>query len=85
MGVQWDCAPAIYRFQDSLEVLYNTVIEFGIPRNLVRLIKMCLNETYSKICTGKYLSGAFPIQNGLKQEMLYHHCFRICHQESPGK
>jgi hypothetical protein len=28
---------------------------------------MCLNETYSKICTGKYLSGAFPIQNGLKQ------------------
>jgi hypothetical protein len=28
---------------------------------------MCLNETYSKICIGKHLSGAFPIQNGLKQ------------------
>jgi hypothetical protein len=28
---------------------------------------MCLNETYSKICIGKYLSGAFPIKNGLKQ------------------
>jgi hypothetical protein len=28
---------------------------------------MCLNETYSKICTGKHFSGAFPIQNGLKQ------------------
>jgi hypothetical protein len=21
------------------------------------------------------MSDAFPIQNGLKQEMLYHHCF----------
>jgi hypothetical protein len=28
---------------------------------------MCLNETYSKICIGKHLSGAFPIKNGLKQ------------------
>jgi hypothetical protein len=28
---------------------------------------MCLNETYSKVCTGKNLSDAFPIQNGLKQ------------------
>jgi hypothetical protein len=26
-----------------------------------------LNETYSKIRIGKHLSGAFPIQNGLKQ------------------
>jgi hypothetical protein len=35
--------------------------------NLVRLIKMCLNETYSKACIGKHLSDSFPIQNGLKQ------------------
>jgi hypothetical protein len=28
---------------------------------------MCLNETYCKIRIGKHLSGAFPIQNGLKQ------------------
>jgi hypothetical protein len=34
---------------------------------LVRLIKMCLNETYSKVFIGKYLSYSFPIQNGLKQ------------------
>jgi hypothetical protein len=27
------------------EVLYNILIEFGIPLKLVRLIKMCLNET----------------------------------------
>jgi sorting nexin-29 len=28
---------------------------------------MCLNETYSNVRIGKYLSGSFPIQNGLKQ------------------
>jgi hypothetical protein len=44
---------------------------------LVRLIKMCLNETYSKVRIGKLLSDKFPIQNGLKQEMLYRHCFTI--------
>jgi hypothetical protein len=27
------------------EVLYNTLLEFGIPMKLVRIIKMCLNET----------------------------------------
>jgi hypothetical protein len=34
---------------------------------LVRLIKMCLNEAYSKVHIGKHLSDSFPIQNGLKQ------------------
>jgi hypothetical protein len=36
---------------------------------LVRLIKMCLNGTYtsSKVRIGKHLSDSFPIQNGLKQ------------------
>jgi hypothetical protein len=28
---------------------------------------MCLNETYSKVHIGKYLSDSFPIQNGMKQ------------------
>jgi len=35
---------------------------------LIRLIKMCLNKTYSEVHTGKNLPDAFPIQNGLKQE-----------------
>jgi hypothetical protein len=41
----------ISKAYDSLrrEVLYKILIEFGIPRKLVRLIKMCLNEIYSKI------------------------------------
>jgi hypothetical protein len=34
---------------------------------LVRLIKMCLNETYSKVHIGKHFSESFPIKNGLKQ------------------
>jgi hypothetical protein len=34
---------------------------------LVTLIKMCLNETYSEVRIGKYLSKKFLIQNGLKQ------------------
>jgi hypothetical protein len=49
------------------EVVYNITIEFGIPRKLDGLIKMCLNDTYSTMCRGKILSGKFPIQNGLKQ------------------
>jgi hypothetical protein len=49
------------------EVLYNILIEFWVPMKLARLIKMCLNETYSKVCIGKHLSDSFPIQTGLKQ------------------
>jgi hypothetical protein len=49
------------------EVLYNILIEFGIPRKLVGLVKMCSNETYSSVYIDKYQSDNFPIQNGLKQ------------------
>jgi hypothetical protein len=49
------------------EVLYNILLQFGIPKKVVRLIKMCLNETYSRVCIGKLLSDKFPIQKGLKQ------------------
>ena len=36
------------------EVLYN-LIEFGISMKLVRLIKMCLNETCSRVQGGKHV------------------------------
>jgi hypothetical protein len=49
------------------EFLYNILLEFGTPKKLFRLIKMCSKETYSKVCVGKLLSDKFPIQNGLKQ------------------
>jgi hypothetical protein len=31
------------------EVLYNILIEVGVPMNLVSLIKMCLNETIKSV------------------------------------
>ena len=42
-------------------ILYNVIIEFGIPMKLVRLIKMCLKETYSRVRVGQHLSDIFPI------------------------
>jgi len=49
------------------EVLYKILIEFGIARKLVRLIKMILTETYSRVRVGKNVSDKFPIRNCLKQ------------------
>jgi hypothetical protein len=49
------------------EVLCNILNEFGIPRKLVGLIKMCLNKTYSTVRVGKYQSDKFSMQNGLKR------------------
>ena len=49
------------------EVLYNIVTELGILKKLVRLIKMCLTETYSRVRVGKNLSDVFPMRNDLKQ------------------
>jgi len=47
------------------EFLYNILVEFGIPMKRVRLIKMCLTETYSRVW-----EDTFPIRNGLKQDAL---------------
>jgi hypothetical protein len=55
------------------EVLYNNLIEFGVPMKLIRLIKMRLNvcigkyETYSKVCICKHLSYTFPIRNVIRK------------------
>jgi len=43
------------------EILYKILIEFGIPRKLVRLIKMSLTETYSRVRVGRMC------KNDLKQ------------------
>jgi hypothetical protein len=36
------------------QVLYNILLECGVPKKLVRQMKMCLNETYSKDHIGKF-------------------------------
>jgi hypothetical protein len=73
---KWECNGTVHQLfihfkkaYDSVrgEVLYNILIEFGIPRKLDGLIKMCLNKTYSLVHIGKYQSDKFPVQNGLKQ------------------
>jgi len=37
------------------EVLYNILIEFGVSKKLVRLIKMCLTETYISVMNVKFV------------------------------
>jgi len=47
-------------------MMYNILIEFGIPMKLVRLIKLCLNETYSTDRLDTRLSDMLPNKNVLK-------------------
>jgi hypothetical protein len=49
------------------EILYDILLEFGVPKKHIRQIKMFLNETYSKVHVSIFLSDKFPIQNRLKQ------------------
>ena len=60
---------SIKKAYDSVRrvILYKILIEFGIPRKFVRLIKMSLTETYCRVRVGKNVSDRFPIRNGLKQ------------------
>jgi len=51
----------------SREVLYNTLVQFGIHMKLVRLINMRLNKTFNRVWAGKHLCDLIPIKNGLKQ------------------
>jgi len=47
--------------------LYNILIQFGSLTKLVRLFKMCLNETCSTVRVDKHLSDMFPIKTVLKK------------------
>jgi hypothetical protein len=49
------------------EVLYNILIEICTQIKPVRLIKMCLNETYSRVRVRKHLYDMFRIKNTSKQ------------------
>jgi hypothetical protein len=64
------------------EVLYNILIEFGVPMKVVRLIKMCFNKTYSKVHIGKHLSEfSYPERSKTRRCSIvtaFQLCFRIC-------
>jgi hypothetical protein len=61
-GVSTAVLPLL-KFQPS----YNILIEFCMPMPLLRLLRMYLNVTYSKVRIHKLLSDTFHIQNVLKQ------------------
>jgi len=64
MGIRCRSPSALHGLQ---EILYKILVEFGIPRKLIRLIKTSLTETYSRVRVGKNVSDRFPIRNGSKQ------------------
>ena len=47
--------------------MFDNELEFGIPRKLVRLVKVSLTETFSRVRVSKNMSDRFPIRKGLKQ------------------
>ena len=61
---KWECNAVHQLFKgfkkayDSVrrEVLHNILIEFGIHMKLLRLIKMCLTESLSRVRVGKNLT-----------------------------
>jgi hypothetical protein len=66
------------------EVLYSILIEFGTPGKLVGLIQMCLNETFSTVCIGKYQSDKVPYSEWAKTGkcfiiIVFQLCFGTCH------
>ena len=75
------------------EVLHNILMECCIPMKMLTLIKMCLNETYSRVWVGQILFWHIYIYihtMALKQETIYiaillHCCFRVCLKEDSCK
>ena len=66
------------------EVLCTILIEFRIFMKLVRLIKVCLNETCTRVWLGTHLSDMFSIKNDLQQgavlwPFFFISAFRVCH------
>jgi hypothetical protein len=45
----------------TTEVLYSIPIQFGKPMKFARLIKLCLNEPYSKVYICEHLPDSIPI------------------------
>ncbi|KAJ4436941.1 hypothetical protein ANN_17073 [Periplaneta americana] len=64
---QWSTRDVIVEIRNTVIPSDCSALRFGIRSFAIRLIKMCLTETYSRVRVGQFLSDAFPIQCGLKQ------------------
>jgi hypothetical protein len=88
MGIHRKTLSALYKLQESWwlirrQVLCKILIEFRNPRKLVRLIKMSLTETYSRVPVGKIVSDRFCIRNGLKKGDAKNQCFLTSLDSTP--
>jgi hypothetical protein len=65
------------------EVLYNILIEFHVTLKLVRLIEICLNETFNTIHIGKnFVCILYSEWSGTRVcfiTITFQLSFRICH------
>jgi len=64
--------------------MYNILIEFGIPMKVVRLIKMCLKDIFSRVGVGKHLSEGLSIRKWFETRrcsiaIACQLCFRVRH------
>ena len=88
MGIQKEMHRLIIdfkKFYDSgrKEVLYNILIESVIPMYLVRLTKMCVNETCNS--EGRQTSDMFLVKNGSKKDALSPLLFNFVLQQAVGR
>jgi hypothetical protein len=69
----------------SGEILYSILIEYDITVKVVRLIKVCLNKTCSKICIVKYVRcisySEWSETRRCSVPIVFQVWFKICHQE----
>ncbi|KAL4153259.1 hypothetical protein QTP88_001103 [Uroleucon formosanum] len=49
------------------EVLWDTLITFGIPAKIVKMIKLCMNKTRCKVRFDQHISDEFEVKTGLRQ------------------
>jgi hypothetical protein len=68
LGIKRGSSPRFIDFEKTRkEDLYNILMEICIPMKLLRIIKLYMTETHSRVRVGKNVSDMFPIRKGMKQ------------------
>jgi sorting nexin-29 len=67
LEITWEYNESVHQFFIDFKKAYDLVRREVFPKNLVRLIELCLTDKYSRNPIGKNLTDKFPIRNGLKQ------------------